>query len=102
MLALDADGRDGFQALCDRERCPYALVGQATEEGHLLVGDAHFSNNPIDMPMPLLFGKPPRMLREVNRLPFHKPALELGGIDLADIDLQEAALRVLRLPTVAN
>jgi phosphoribosylformylglycinamidine synthase len=97
VLAVAAERLEEFRALCERERCPYAVVGEATEDEHLLLGDAHFGDTPIDMPMPLLFGKPPRMLREVKRAPFHKPPLDLSGIDLA-----EAARRVLRLPTVAN
>jgi phosphoribosylformylglycinamidine synthase len=67
------------------------------DEEHLVLGDAHFDNNPIDIPMPLLFGKPPRMLRDVHRRTFRKPEL-----DFTDIDLKQAALRVLRLPTVGN
>ncbi|NCA88632.1 MAG: phosphoribosylformylglycinamidine synthase [Gammaproteobacteria bacterium] len=97
VLAIAAERLEEFKAICERERCPYAVVGETTAEEHLLLGDAHFSNTPIDMPMPLLFGKPPRMLREVRHHPFHKPALDLAGIDL-----KEAALRVLRLPTVAD
>jgi phosphoribosylformylglycinamidine synthase len=96
VIALFADQLEEFKALCERERCPYAVVGEATDDGHLLMGDAHFENNPIDIPMPLLFGKPPRMLREVTHQSFHKPELEW-----AHWDLREAALRVLRLPTVA-
>ncbi len=97
VLAVDADRLELFKAICERERCPYAVVGEATGEEHLLLGDAHFDNNPIDIPMPLLFGKPPRMLRDVRRRTFHKPELALEGVDPL-----EAALRVLRLPTVAN
>ena len=97
VMAIDAGKLERFKAICERERCPYAVVGEATEEEHLLLGDAHFENNPIDIPMPLLFGKPPRMLRDVRRSTFHKPALQLEGIDP-----KEAALRVLRLPAVAN
>jgi phosphoribosylformylglycinamidine synthase len=97
VLAIAAERLEEFKAICERERCPYALVGETTAEEHLLLGDAHFGNTPIDMPMPLLFGKPPRMLREVRHHPFHKPALDLAGIDL-----KEAALRVLRLPAVAD
>jgi phosphoribosylformylglycinamidine synthase len=97
VLAIDADRIEEFRAICERERCPYAIVGEATDEEHLLLGDAHFDNNPIDMPMPLLFGNSPRMLREVNRRPFKKPSF-----DVDSIDLHEAAMRVLRLPTVAN
>lgn len=97
VMAVDAERLAEFEAICQRERCPYAIVGVATDEQHLILGDAHFDNNPIDMPMPLLFGNSPKMLREVTRLPFDKPSLDLVGIDL-----KEAALRVLRLPTVAN
>jgi phosphoribosylformylglycinamidine synthase len=97
VMAVTAERLEDFKALCERERCPYAVVGEATAEEHLLLGDAHFDNNPIDIPMPLLFGKPPRMLREVHHRTFQK--LEL---DSRDIELKEAALRVLHLPTVAN
>jgi len=97
VVAVDQNRLDEFKAICERERCPYAVVGEATDEHHLILGDAHFDNNPIDMPMPLLFGNSPKMLRDVKHLPFHKPALDFDGIDL-----KEAALRVLRLPTVAN
>ncbi|MES9906125.1 MAG: phosphoribosylformylglycinamidine synthase [Sedimenticola sp.] len=97
VLAIAADQLAEFEAICERERCPYAVVGEAVDEEHLLLGDAHFENNPIDMPMSLLFGKPPQMLRDVKSHSFHKPALDLTGIELKD-----AALRVLRLPTVAN
>ena len=97
VMAIDVERLDEFKAICERERCPYAVVGEATDEEHLLLGDAHFNNKPIDLPMPLLFGKAPRMLRDVHHRPFAKPEL-----DTSEIDLKEAALRVLRLPTVAN
>ncbi len=97
VLAVEADRLEEFKAICERERCPYAVVGEATEDEGLLLGDGLFGDDPIDMPMPLLFGKPPRMLREVHRLPFHKPPLTLAGVGL-----EEAAFRLLRLPTVAN
>ncbi len=97
VMAVDVDRLDEFKAICERERCPYAVVGEAIDEEHLILGDAHFDNNPIDIPMPLLFGKAPRMLRDVHHRTFHKPEL-----DFSDVDLKEAALRVLSLPTVAN
>ncbi|MCF6283361.1 MAG: phosphoribosylformylglycinamidine synthase [Candidatus Polarisedimenticolaceae bacterium] len=97
VMAINIDQLDEFKAICERERCPYAVVGEATEDEHLLLGDGHFNNNPIDMPMPLLFGKAPRMLRDVKHRPFKKPELDFSGIDL-----KEAALRVLSLPAVAN
>ena len=97
VLAVAAERLDTFKAICERERCPHAVVGEASADETLVLGDAQFGVTPIDMPMPLLFGKPPRMLRDVSHASFHKPALDLHGLDLG-----EAALRVLRLPTVGN
>ncbi|MEW8507982.1 MAG: phosphoribosylformylglycinamidine synthase [Candidatus Thiodiazotropha sp.] len=97
VMAVDVNRLDEFKAICDRERCPYAVVGEATDEEQLVLGDAHFDNNPIDIPMSLLFGKPPRMLRDVRRKTFKKQEL-----DFSAVSIKQAALRVLRLPTVAN
>jgi phosphoribosylformylglycinamidine synthase len=86
-----------FKAIADRERCPWAIVGEATEELVLRVGDADNDTMPVDMPLSLLLGKPPKMLREVNHVEFYKPEMELRGINA------NAALeRVLKLPTVAS
>ncbi|NNG12808.1 MAG: phosphoribosylformylglycinamidine synthase, partial [Halobacteria archaeon] len=97
VLAIDAERIAEFQALCERERCPYALLGEATEDTQLVLGDGYFDNTPIDLPMGLLLGKPPKMLRDVRRHPFGKPEFSTAGLDLA-----EAAYRVLRLPSVAS
>ncbi len=97
VIAVAATQLKEFKDICERERCPYAVVGEASEQQHLLLEDAHFDNSPIDIPMSLLFGKPPQMLRDVQSRPFRQPGLELQGIEL-----EEAARRVLRLPTVAN
>jgi len=97
VLAVAVDRLDDFKALCERERCPFAVVGQATGERSLRLNDRLFGNRPIDMPLSLLLGKPPRMTRDVSRV--HPPALPF---DTAGLDLAEAAARVLRLPTVAN
>jgi len=97
VLAVAAERLDVFRRICERERCPFAVVGKATAEEHLRLDDSHFGGTPIDMPLSLLFGKPPRMLRDVERLDFHGPDLELTGVTL-----KEAVHRVLRLPTVAN
>ena len=86
-----------FEAICERERCPFAVIGEATEEEQLVLGDGYFDNTPIDISMEVLLGKPPKMLREVHHHSFHKPEF-----DTSEIDLTEAALRVLRLPTVAD
>jgi len=97
VMAVNQEQLAEFEAICERERCPYAVVGQAVDAQHLLLGDAHFETNPIDMPLPLLFGKPPRMLRDVSHQTFAKPELALDGHDM-----KQAALKVLRLPAVAN
>jgi phosphoribosylformylglycinamidine synthase len=97
VLAIDGERLADFQALCERERCPYAVLGEATQEQTLVLGDAHFDNTPIDLPMELLLGKPPKMLRDVRHHPFEKPEFSTHGIDVRD-----AAYRVLRLPAVAD
>lgn len=97
VLAVPNERLAGFEALCARERCPYAIVGTATAEQQLLVQDEHFHNTPIDMPLPVLLGKPPRMVRDVSR---HTP-IKIR-FDTYTLDLHEAALRVLRFPAVAS
>jgi len=97
VMAIALENMDMFAALCDRERAPYAVIGVATEEQHLTVGDGHFDNNPVDMPMDVLLGKPPKMLRDVKHRTFHKKEF-----DSQSVDLSEAAYRILRLPTVAS
>ncbi len=97
VLAVAAEDLDTFDALCARERCPYAVVGEATQAHHLAVRDGHFESQPVDLPMSVLFGKPPKMTRE-----FQRQANELPGVMLDNLDLREAMDRVLRLPTVAS
>ncbi|GAB4345048.1 MAG: phosphoribosylformylglycinamidine synthase [Gammaproteobacteria bacterium] len=97
VLAIDRERLDEFEAVCERERCPFAVVGEATEERELIVGDAYFDNTPIAMPMEVLLGKPPKMLRDVHHYPHRKPEFETAGIEL-----KEAVRRVLRLPAVAD
>ncbi len=97
VLAVRHDALEAFQALCERERCPVAVIGEVTTERDLLLGDALLDETPVDMPMGLLFGKPPKMLRHVHRQTFPKPWLDFSGILL-----REAAYRVLRLPVVAS
>ena len=97
VLAIGPDRLAEFAALCERERCPFAVIGEATEERQLVVKDDHFGNKPVDMPMDVLLGKPPRMHRKAERKQVAMPAL-----DLAAIDLQKAAFDVMRLPSVAS
>ena len=96
VLAIRPGDLARFAAICERERCPFAVVGEATEEEHLVLGDGYFDNVPINMPMEVLLGKPPKMLREVKHHSFKKTEFETAGIKLS-----EAATRILSLPTVA-
>ena len=97
VLAIPPERLAEFRALCERERCPFAVVGHATKDGELVVADAHFGNNAVDMPMDVLLGKPPRMERNVATRATHLPPF-----DTTDIDLAEACRRVLRMPSVAS
>ncbi|PAS03050.1 phosphoribosylformylglycinamidine synthase [Vibrio cholerae] len=97
VLAVAVEDMPLFDAICQRERAPYAVVGEATEERHLTLEDRHFANTPIDMPMDILLGKPPKMHRDASTLKVSSPALERSGIEL-----NEAVERVLRLPAVAE
>lgn len=97
VLAVAPENLALFEELCQRERCPYAVIGEATEELHLTVSDSHFANNPVDLPLQVLLGKVPRMHRSVTSV-----NTELPAVDLTGIELKEAALRVLQLPAVAS
>ncbi|ANN67602.1 phosphoribosylformylglycinamidine synthase [Bordetella bronchialis] len=109
VLAVMPDDLDRFDQIARRERCPYAVVGVATEERQLRVvqgeglpgvdpqGQPAGPVRPVDVPIDVILGKPPRMTRDVRRLPGAAQPLDLAGIDLT-----EAAYRVLRHPTVAN
>jgi len=97
VLAVSKQDLDLFQAICERERCLYAVVGEVTEQQQLNVADDHFENSAVDMPMSLLFGKPPKMLRDASHHSLHKVE-----IDTTVMTLSDAAQRVLQLPTVAD
>ena len=97
VLSVDAGDFERFKAICERERCPFAVVGEATEELHLTVADSHFGNKPVDMPLNVLLGKTPRMHRSASR------EAELGdNFNAAAVYLDEAVARVLRHPAVAS
>lgn len=86
-----------FESICKRERAPFAVVGEATEQQHLTLNDTHFDNKPIDLPLDVLLGKAPKMHREVTST--QSTGDEFDGLN---IDIQDAAERILRLPTVAE
>ena len=106
VLGIAADRIDEFAAICARERCPFAVVGFATAAEHLLVGygatpEAKAAGTvrdaAIDLPMDVLFGKPPKMHRDTA----HPAAARWPELDTAAVDLHEAGLRVMAHPTVA-
>jgi phosphoribosylformylglycinamidine synthase len=98
VLAIAKENLPEFEAYCARERCPYAVVGTATQERVLRVTDPRRNLTVIDLPMDVLFGKPPRMHRDAKRI---KPRIDLVP-DLSGISMDEALMRVLRLPTVGS
>jgi len=97
VLAVGTDRLQEFEEICARERCPFAVVGEATDEQQLSLHDSHFGNDPIDLPMNVLFGKPPKMHRhaESSNRSFSCP-------QLGELDPRDALYRVLLLPTVAS
>ena len=97
VLAIAPERLEEFRVLCERERCPFAVVGTAIADDSITVHDAEFNNDPVNMPLSVLLGKPPKMTRDVVReIP------RLSSFDSSTIDLREAVERVLRLPSVAN
>ena len=97
VLALVPGSEPAFAALCERERCPYAVVGEITGDGRLLVTDSLLSANPVDMPIEVLLGKAPRMTRDVRTL--HKTAVQLSTAGTTIVDSLD---RLLSLPTIAD
>ncbi len=97
VLAIAPESLALFTAMCERERCLFAAVGVATEERQLKLIDTEQGNAPVDMPMDVLLGKPPKMQRDAHHVHTAFPAIDLTGLDLADV-----ARRVLLLPTVAD
>ena len=86
-----------FERICKRERCPYALIGELTANRELHVVDREFGNEPVAMPLDVLFGKPPKMTREATFTKREPHPWDPGGIELG-----EAVERVLSFPAVAD
>jgi len=97
VLAIAPESLEQFKAFCERERCPFSVVGVATEARQLLVADEGADAQPVDMPMDVLLGKPPKMLRDVKTV-----ARKFKPLDLTGVSLQKAAIDVLSHPTVAS
>ena len=97
VLAIAPEKLARFRAACERERCPFAVVGSATAQGRLVVRDQKVRTLAVDVPLDVILGKPPRMTRDVAHVPRALPSLSI-----ANVDLREAAYRVLQFPAVAD
>ncbi len=97
VLAVEASALDRFATIAQRERCPFAVIGDIDDSGVLVVNDPLFHDDPVKMPIEVLLGKPPRMVRDVRSAAASRRPFEIGGIDL-----KEAVYRVLRFPAVAD
>lgn len=97
VLVIAPEHLERFAALCERERCPYAVVGETTDDGWLKVRDSQFNTAPVDVPLEVILGKAPKMTREARRLPSLADQFDASKIDIAD-----AAYRLLRFPAVAD
>jgi len=97
VLAIGPERLDEFEAMCRRERCPFAVLGQATAEKRLELSDRLLGGKPVDMPLEVLLGKPPKMSRDVQRLAFQG-----DDFDAAALDTAAALRRVLRFPAVGS
>ncbi|HUQ08695.1 MAG TPA: phosphoribosylformylglycinamidine synthase [Steroidobacteraceae bacterium] len=97
VLCVDAAKLADFSAICERERCPYAVIGEINDTGVLVLEDKKNGTRPVDLPLEVLLGKAPKMLRDVKKVaPLQVPFA-------ADkLDLRDAAYRLLRFPTVAD
>jgi len=96
VMAIAPESLEQFTAFCERERCPFAVIGVATEERQLVLEDKG-NESPVDMPMDVLLGKPPKMHRDVKTVTRQSPAMDLTGVSL-----QKAVIDVLSHPTVAS
>jgi phosphoribosylformylglycinamidine synthase len=97
VLAIAPESLPLFEAMAARERCPFAVVGVVTDKKQLVLEDGPGGDTPIDMPMDVLLGKPPKVHRDVKRV-----ARRFEPVNLTGVALQQAAFDVLRHPTVAS
>jgi len=97
VLAIDQPRLAQFKAICERERCLFAVVGTATQEPNLLVDDDYLDDQPVNMPMDVLLGKPPKLSIDTKRRAFAG-----NEFDIATISIEDAVARLLQLPCIAS
>jgi phosphoribosylformylglycinamidine synthase len=97
VIAIAERSLELFARICQRERCPFVVVGKATQDRELRVSDSAFENTPVQLPMDVLLGKTPRLLRDVNRM-----VLEVPPFLVEQLTFSGSVRRVLQLPSVAD
>lgn len=97
VLAIAPESLPLFEELCLRERAPYAVIGEATAKQALVLHDQYFDNDPINLPLDVLLGKTPKMIRDVKSQKAKGDEFAVNEITIAD-----AINRVLHLPAVAE
>lgn len=97
VMAISPENIAVFEAICQRERCPYAIVGESTKNKQIVLSDKYFGDNPIDLPMSVLFGSPPKIHKNIQSM-----RSALTSFDFSGISINEAIDRVLKHPTVAS
>lgn len=97
VLSVSPENLEFFEQLCKRERCPFAVVGEAISEKHITLNDEHFNNKPVDLPMGVLFGNTPQMHIEVTTAKAQQKVF-----DTSDLELDDAIERILKVPAVAS
>jgi len=102
VLAIDPTSVGLFEAMCHRERCPFAILGQATTKRQLRLSDELLGEDPVDIPLDVLLGKLPRMQRNIRRRTFDSKAFDPAIFDPGKIDCGESLQRVLRFPAVGS
>ncbi|WP_395344523.1 phosphoribosylformylglycinamidine synthase [Ningiella sp. W23] len=100
VLSVAPDNMDLFRQICQRERAPFSVVGEATESLHLTLSDRLFGNKPIDMPLDVLLGKAPKMHRDVSSASASGDNFDTQRAN--ELDTAEALDRLLQLPTIAE
>ena len=97
VMAISPENMAVFEAICQRERCPYAIVGESTTNKQIVLSDKHFGDNPIDLPMSVLFGSPPKIHKNIQSM-----RSSLISFDFSGVSINEAIDHVLKHPTVAS
>ncbi len=97
VLSIKPEKLEEFKAICQRERCPFSVLGTASKKQHITVTDAYFANKPVDIPMGLLFGNTPKTFKDIKT-----STPQLASFDATGISIDQAVKKVLNFPTVAS